>query len=291
MVNVLVTGANGQLGSELREINKKKQLIAGKQANFLFTDIDTLDLSNSIFLKKFFQDNTIDFVVNCAAYTNVDKAEDEAEKAFIANAKSVDNIIQAIKPQKTKLIHISTDYVFDGNSNIPYTEDMPTHPNSVYGKSKLDGEKLALEYHQSIVIRTSWLYSSFGKNFAKSMHQLCKEREELNVVFDQIGTPTYARDLASAIYQIIEQSVADNRFISGIYHYSNEGVCSWYDFAKAIAKRSYSKCKINPIESKDYPTPVKRPFYSVLNKSKIKSVYHIMIPHWQESLDDFFREI
>lgn len=291
MVNVLVTGANGQLGSELKEMNKKNEFIAGKQANFIFTDIDTLNLSNSIFLKKFVQDNTIDFLVNCAAYTNVDQAEKEAEKAFEINAKCVENIVSAIKPQNTKLIHISTDYVFDGNSNIPYTENMPTSPNSIYGKSKLDGEKSALEYNKSIVIRTSWLYSSFGKNFAKSIHQLCKEKDELNVVFDQIGTPTYARDLAGAIYQIIEQSVADNRFIRGIYHYSNEGVCSWYDFAKAIAKKSYSKCKIKPIESKDFPTPVKRPFYSVFNKNKIKSVYHIKISHWQESLDDFFKEI
>ena len=288
MINILVTGANGQLGSELKSIYNNSNRTFEKPVNIEFTDIETLDLSNTIFLKKFLDDHSFDFIINCAAYTNVDLAETEKEKAFEINANCVKSIVEYIKGKNTKLIHISTDYVFDGETHIPYTEDIPTNPQSVYGKSKLDGEKYALKHPNSIVIRTSWLYSSYGKNFAKTIYKLCKEREELNVVFDQIGTPTYATDLAKAILQIINQSITENRFIPGIYHYSNEGVCSWFDFAQAIADKAYSKCKINSIISKEYPTPAKRPFYSVLNKSKIKSVYQISIPHWQKSLNDFF---
>jgi len=288
MINILVTGANGQLGSELKSIYNNSNRTFKKPVSIEFTDIETLDLSNTIFLKKFLDDHSFDFIINCAAYTNVDLAETEKEKAFEINANCVKSIVEYIKGKNTKLIHISTDYVFDGESHIPYTEDILTNPQSVYGKSKLEGEKYALTHTNSLVIRTSWLYSSYGKNFAKTIYKLCKEREELNVVFDQIGTPTYATDLAKAILQIINESITENRFIPGIYHYSNEGVCSWYDFAQAIASKAYSKCKINPIISKEYPTPAKRPFYSVLNKSKIKSVYQISIPHWQKSLNDFF---
>jgi dTDP-4-dehydrorhamnose reductase len=291
MINVLVTGANGQLGSELKHIHNKGIVKFDRSVNFVFTDIDTLDISNPIFLKKFFQDHSFDFVINCAAYTNVDLAETEKEKAYNVNATCVKNIVEAIKERNlslTKFIHISTDYVFDGKSHIPYTEEMQTNPKSVYGKSKLEGEIFALQYKNSMVIRTSWLYSSYGKNFAKTIHKLCNERESLNVVFDQIGTPTYAYDLAYAIFQIVKQSVSENRFISGIYHFSNEGVCSWYDFAKLIANKAKSNCVINPIESKDYPTPVARPFYSVLNKNKIKSSYKLVIPFWQDSLDEYF---
>ena len=289
MINILVTGANGQLGSELKSIFENETFKFNKPVNYIFTDIDTLDISNSVFLKKFFQDHSFDYVINCAAYTNVDLAEKEKEKAYNVNATCVKNIVESIKDKDTKFIHISTDYVFDGNSHIPYTEDMQTNPQSVYGSSKLDGEKYALESENAIVIRTSWLYSSYGKNFAKSIHKLCKEKESLNVVFDQVGTPTYAYDLANTILQIIKQSIAENIFSPGIYHFSNEGVCSWYDFAKIIANKAYSKCNINPIESKDYPTTVKRPFYSVLNKNKIKSTYNIKIPHWQDSLNEFFK--
>lgn len=291
MINILVTGANGQLGSELKSIFKNGTLKFNKPTNLIFTDIDTLDISNSVILKKFFQDHSFDYVINCAAYTNVDLAEKEKEKAYNVNATCVKNIVESIKGQNTRFIHISTDYVFDGNSHIPYTEDMQTNPQSVYGNSKLDGEKYALEFENAIVIRTSWLYSSYGNNFAKTIHKLCKERESLNVVFDQVGTPTYAYDLAKAIFQIIKQSIAENIFSPGIYHFSNEGVCSWYDFAKIIANKAYSKCNINPIESKDYPTTVKRPFYSVLNKNKIKSTYNIKIPHWQDSLNKFFKTL
>ncbi len=291
MINILVTGANGQLGSELKSIYKNETFKFNKPVNYIFTDIDTLDISNSVILKKFFQDHSFDYVINCAAYTNVDLAEKEKEKAYNVNATCVKNIVESIKDKNTKFIHISTDYVFDGNSHIPYTEDMQTNPQSVYGSSKLDGEKYALESENTIVIRTSWLYSSYGKNFAKSIHKLCKERESLNVVFDQVGTPTYAYDLANSILQIIKQSITENIFSPGIYHFSNEGVCSWYDFAKIIANKANSKCNINPIESKDYPTTVTRPFYSVLNKNKIKSTYSINIPHWQDSLNKFFKAL
>ena len=291
MINILVTGASGQLGSELKTIYKNDLFNLGESANFIFTDIDTLDLTNIIFIKKYLEDHYFDFIINCAAYTNVDSAEKEEEKAHLVNSLCVDNIIYSIKGLDTKLIHVSTDYVFDGNSNVPYSEDMPTNPQSIYGKSKLDGEKFALSFKNSVVIRTSWLYSSFGKNFAKTINNLCKEKEELKVVFDQIGTPTYAFDLAMAIMHIIKQSETENIFIPGIYHYSNEGVCSWYDFAKAIASKTNPKCNIIPIESKDYPTLAKRPFYSVLNKSKIKSKYKINIPHWQDSLNEFFKKI
>lgn len=292
MINILVTGANGQLGSELKNIHKKGIVKFGKSVNFVFTDIDTLDISNPIFLKKFFQDHSFDFIINCAAYTNVDLAESEKEKAYLVNATCVKNIVESIKERNlstTKFIHISTDYVFDGNSHIPYTEDMQTNPKSVYGKSKLEGEIFALQYKNTIVLRTSWLYSSYGKNFAKTIHKLCNERESLNVVFDQIGTPTYAYDLAFAIFQIIKQSASDNQFVPGTYHFSNEGVCSWYDFAKLIATKTNSNCIISPIESKEYPTPVARPYYSVLNKNKIKSTYKLVIPFWQDSLNEYFK--
>lgn len=298
MINILVTGANGQLGSELKRISESNINQLRKTVNFTFTDIDTLDISNSVLVVEFMQKQYFDYIINCAAYTNVDLAESDKENAYNVNASCVKNIVEAIKKQNlsaeqtsTKFIHISTDYVFDGNSYIPYTEDMPTNPQSVYGNSKLDGEKFALENDKSIVIRTSWLYSSYGKNFAKTIYKLCQERESLNVVFDQIGTPTYAYDLALAILQIIDQSINENKFITGTYHFSNEGVCSWYDFAKIIANKANPKCKINPIESKEYPTPVKRPFYSVLNKNKIKTTYSIKIPHWQDSLNEFFKII
>ncbi len=291
MINILVTGANGQLGSDLKNIHSNHLFNFGFQTNFVFTDIDTLDLSDDNSLKKYIQDHSFDYIINCAAYTNVDLAETEKNKVFEVNSNGVNNIVKAIQNQKTKFIHISTDYVFDGNSSIPYSEDIPTNPQSVYGSSKLQGEENALKHPYSIVIRTSWLYSTFGKNFAKTIYKFSQERESLNVVFDQIGTPTYAYDLAMALLEIISFTEKENTFKPGIYHYSNEGVCSWYDFAKAIAKKTLSKCKINPIESSEYPTPIKRPFYSVLNKNKIKNTFNIEIPHWQDSLDKFFNNL
>jgi len=290
-INILVTGANGQLGNELKAIYNSDNFKIEKSVNVVFTDVDTLDLTNTIFLKKYLTDHPYNYIINCAAYTQVDKAETESEKAYSVNSKCVKGIIDSIKAYKTRLIHISTDYVFDGNSSQPYTEEVPTNPQSVYGKSKEEGEKIALKYENAIVIRTSWLYSTFGNNFAKTIHKLSKEKDQLNVVFDQIGTPTYAHDLADAIVQIIYQSEKSKNFVPGLYHYSNEGVCSWYDFARAIAIKSYSCSTINPIESKDYPTPVKRPFYSVLNKGKIKSIYNLNIPHWEDSLNEFFKHL
>ncbi len=290
MKNILVTGSNGQLGSELKTLFNNGFVKINKIAKISFTDVDSLDLTDLSNLKKYIQDNSFDFVINCAAYTDVGKAESEKELAFKINADCVNNIVSSIK-REAKFIHVSTDYVFDGNTYIPYTEDMPTNPQSVYGESKKLGEEYALKFDQTIIIRTSWLYSSFGNNFAKTIHKLCKEKDELNVIFDQIGTPTYANDLAKAIFQIIEQSINKNHFVPGIYHYSNEGVCSWYDFAKAIVDKANSNCKVNPIESKDYPSPVKRPFYSVLNKHKIKSTYNIEIPHWMDGLNNFFKAL
>lgn len=288
MKNILITGSNGQLGSEISALFNGNFINIKEIADFYFTDIDTLDLTNQTKLKKYIENNYIDFVINCAAYTDVGKAELEKDLAFKINAECVNNIVKSIN-KKTKFIHISTDYVFNGNSYIPYTEDMPTKPESVYGESKKLGEEYALKSEQSLIIRTSWLYSNFGNNFAKTIQKLCKEKDELNVIFDQIGTPTYANDLAKAIFKIIDQSINKNHFVPGIYHYSNEGVCSWYDFAKAIVDKTNSSCKVNPIESKDYPSPVKRPFYSVLNKHKIKSTYNINIPHWINSLESFFK--
>ncbi|MBI9053491.1 MAG: dTDP-4-dehydrorhamnose reductase [Bacteroidales bacterium] len=290
MKKALVTGANGQLGSELKALFDHNYLNICETTNIIFTDIDTLNLSEPSEVESYLQNNKFDYIINCAAYTNVDKAESEKNLAFKINSEAVKNILLSLD-RSTKFIHISTDYVFDGNNNFPYTEDMSPNPTSVYGESKMEGETHAQEHKNSIIIRTSWLYSSFGNNFAKSMLKYSQEREELKVVFDQIGTPTLAKNLAEAILQIISQSINKEYFVPGIYHYSNEGVCSWYDFAKAIVDKSNTKCKVNPIESKDYPTPVKRPFYSVLNKHKIKSTYNIEIPHWTDSLNIFFNDL
>lgn len=287
-INILLTGANGQLGSEIRQIYNSGKIPFKNTVNLVSTDIDTLDITNTIFLKKYFSDHSFDYVINCAAYTQVDKAEKEPEMAHLINASCVKGMIDAIKPNNTRFIHISTDYVFDGTNYKPYTEDDKINPCSVYGKSKAEGERLALAYKNAIVIRTSWLYSKFGNNFVKTIQKYSVEREELRVVFDQIGTPTNAYDLALAIYQIIDLITNKHAFVPGLFHYSNEGVCSWYDFAKAIVKKSSAICRIIPIESKDYPTTAKRPFYSVLNKSKIKSDYNLTIPHWEDSLDQYF---
>jgi dTDP-4-dehydrorhamnose reductase len=290
MKNILITGAKGQLGSEIESLYLNKYKDISELANFSFTDIDSLDLSNSEDVKQYINETTFDYIINCAAYTNVDKAESDKDQAFLINSKSVKNIVESMN-DNTKFVHISTDYVFDGNAHIPYTEEMPTSPTSVYGESKREGELYCLKSNNSMVIRTSWLYSSFGNNFAKTMLKLGKEREELKVVFDQVGTPTYAKDLARAIIEIISQSIINSHFVPGVYHYSNEGICSWYDFAKTIIDQSKSKCMVTPIESKDYPTPVKRPFYSVLNKHKIKNTFNITIPHWTEGLKEFFTDI
>lgn len=277
-MNVLVTGSYGQLGSEIRAICQAK----GDGNCFFFTDVDTLNICDRVAMAHFFDANRIDIVVNCAAYTAVDKAENDVELCRKINVEAVADLVNAAKQRNAKIIHISTDYVFDGQAYKPYIETDQINPQSVYGSTKAEGESVLMrEYAEnSLIIRTSWLYSSFGNNFVKTMIRLGKERDSLSVVFDQVGTPTNAADLAQAIMTVI----ASDSFVSGIYHYSNEGVCSWYDFAKTIFDLAKVYCLLLPIESSQYPTPTKRPHYSVLNKGKIKQTYNITIPHWSDSL-------
>lgn len=279
MTNILVTGSNGQLGSEFQEISSKYNY------TFFFTDRTTLDISDKNAIQEFVSSNVIDAIINCAAYTAVDKAESDEVNADKINHLAVRNLAQIAKEKSIKLIHISTDYVFDGTNFKPYTEDDITNPNGVYGKTKLAGEKAIKEINplDAIIIRTSWVYSSYGANFVKTMLRLGCERDSLGVIYDQVGTPTYARDLAKAILDILP-NIKSNKV--EIYNYSNEGVLSWYDFAKAIMKLSNTKCHINPIETKDYPTPASRPHYSLLNKSKIKEEFKIIIPYWRDSLKE-----
>ena len=278
-MNILVSGAKGQLGSEIYKISKNYP-----NHTFFFTDIDELDLTKQERLSDFFNLNKIEIVINCAAYTSVDKAEKEKELAKLINVDAVKNLVIECEKHNAKLIHISTDYVFDGTHYKPYSENALTSPNSVYGKTKLDGEHVINKSDvEAIVIRTSWLYSSIGNNFVKTILRLAKERKELKIVSDQIGTPTYAADLADTILKIIEYN-ENNTFISGTYHYSNEGVCSWYDFAVEIANYAFLDCKITPIGTDSFPTPAKRPPFSVLNKDKIKKTFQIEIPHWRASL-------
>ncbi len=282
MVSVLVTGANGQLGSEIKKISENSEF------KFYFTDIETLDISKEALIEEYVKSNKINWIINCAAYTAVDLAEKEIQKAELINVNGTRNIAKIAVKYDIKIIHISTDFVYDGENNIPYDESDKATPLSFYGKTKLYGEmeiKKAMKNY--IIIRTSWLYSSYGKNFVKTIINLAKEKEEINVVFDQIGTPTYANDLADCIIEMIKShEIKGLKFTEGIYHYSNEGVASWYDFAKAIVKESKIKCKINPIETKDFPTLAKRPNYSVLNKKKIREKYNIEIPYWLDSLEN-----
>lgn len=274
--NILVTGANGQLGSEIKYLSKFHNI------NFTFTDIEELDITSMDEIEGFFSSQEFGYIINCAAYTAVDKAEEEKEEADLANHIAVKNLAVMSSKFNAKLIHISTDFVFDGSSSIPFTEEDKTNPVSVYGKTKLAGEKAVLKHgSEVIIIRTSWLYSSFGNNFVKTMIGLTKKRNSIGIVFDQLGTPTYARDLAEAILNIINSQ----DFLTGVYHYSNEGVASWYDFTKAIVEIAGIKCSIDPIETYQYPTPAKRPAYSILNKAKIKKVYNMEIPYWKTSLE------
>lgn len=278
--NILITGANGQLGNEIRV-----QVGKNPTDNYFFTDVNELDITNKEMLESFISYHKIDVVVNCAAYTQVDKAEDDAKIADRINNKAVQNIAETCEKNNASIIHISTDYVFDGSNNFPYTENMPTAPLGVYGKTKLAGENAVIESKcHFVILRTSWLYSSFGGNFVKTMQKLTSERESLNVVFDQVGTPTFAADLAKVIVDLI----ANNSYktISGIYHYSNEGVCSWYDFAIEIRNLFQHTCSISPCLSSEFPSKVKRPHFSVLDKSKIKKDLKITIPHWKESLKE-----
>ena len=281
-MNVLVTGANGQLGSELQYLINQEH---GLNNKFFFTDKDKLDVTKKEEIEKFVKENNINLIINCAAYTVVDKAEEEKELANLINHKAVKYLAEISTENDITLIHISTDYVFDGKNYKPYKEDDKTNPQGIYGFTKLKGEEAFINSNtRGIIIRTSWVYSNFGHNFVKTMLRL-KDRKELSIVFDQIGTPTYARDLAKAILEIIDKNYEKlNNFKAEIFHYSNEGVCSWYDFAKAIFDMKGINIKINPIETKDYPTPAKRPYYSVLDKSKIKKELDIKIPYWRESL-------
>ena len=288
MKNILVTGAYGQLGHEVRILSANYP-----EYNFLFTDVDSLDITDKNELIDFVTGNDIRYIINCAAYTAVDKAEDDAELCEKINATAVKNLGLAAAEAGAGIIHVSTDYVFDGSSCRPYTEDMPTKPCSVYGKTKLKGEKNLLKAcPNAIIIRTAWLYSPFGNNFVKTMIKLGSERESLNVIFDQVGTPTYALDLADAILKAMDQTIDTDHEKGGVYHFSNEGVCSWYDFTIKIHEIAGIKtCKVNPIETKDYPTKAARPHYSVLNKSKIKQTFNISIPHWEASLKDCIKEL
>lgn len=282
--NILVTGSMGQLGSEIKE------LASNYNYNFFFTTRDDIDITSKDSIKEFCQTNSISVIINCAAYTAVDKAESDMENADLVNRKAVKKLSIVAKELNIKLIHISTDYVFDGKNFKPYVEEFQTNPQSVYGKTKLDGENEIIDINplNSIVIRTSWVYSYYGNNFVKTMLRLGKEKEELGVIFDQVGTPTYAKDLAITILDIIPQ--IENSKVE-IYNYSNEGVLSWYDFAKEIMKMAKLNCKINPIETYQYPTPAKRPHFSLLNKSKIKSKFNLEIPYWKDGLDDCLKRL
>ena len=275
-MNILITGCNGQLGNEI-------QLLEPSHPNHIFynTDVAELDITNQQAIETFIDTNHIEGIVNCAAYTAVDKAEDNEELCTLLNAEAPAYLAAAIGRRKGWMIQISTDYVFDGTQHTPYTEEADTCPNSVYGKTKLVGEFNVQKFcPQSMIIRTAWLYSSFGNNFVKTMIRLGKEKPELGVIFDQIGTPTYARDLAVAIFTAIEKGI-----VPGIYHFSNEGVISWYDFTKAIHRiAGITSCHVRPLHTSEYPTPAKRPHYSVLDKSKFKNIYGIEIPYWETSL-------
>ena len=279
MAVLLITGANGQLGNEMRCIADCDNI-----NSFIFTDVEELDITNFSDICNFVEIHKPDFIINCAAYTAVDKAEDDNEICAKINTLAVENLANAAKIANAKIIHVSTDYVYGGDATMPYIESDTTNPKSVYGKTKLDGE-IALANilpEQSITIRTSWLYSSYGRNFVKTMISLGKERESLNVVCDQHGTPTFARDLANAIMSIVKS----NKFEAGIYNYSNEGECSWYEFACEIFKLAKIDCKVNAITTDQYPTKAQRPAYSVLDKSKIKRVYGLEIPEWRVSLKE-----
>lgn len=277
-MKILITGANGQLGNEMRMLAK-----ANAMHTCFFTDVEELDICNEQAVNDFVNQHAIDIIVNCAAYTAVDAAEDNQELNDRLNHRAPGYLARAAQGRGAAIIQVSTDYVFDGTNHIPYTEAEPTCPASAYGTAKLAGEKNVMDHcEQAVVIRTAWLYSIYGSNFVKTMIRLGEERDALGVIFDQVGTPTYARDLALAIYAIINKGV-----VRGIYHFSNEGVCSWYDFTVAIHRMAgITHCKVNPIHTADYPTKAARPHYSVLDKTKIKHTFGIEIPHWEASLAD-----
>ncbi len=284
-MNILVTGANGQLGNEMRRLG------AVSPNNYIFTDVAELDITDASAVLATVKENAVEIIVNCAAYTNVDKAESDEATAELINSTAVRNLAVAMKEVSGTLFHVSTDYVFGLDGNTPRTEDMPVNPLGVYGRTKLNGELAIKESGcKALIFRTAWLYSEFGNNFLKTMMRLTAEREQLNVVFDQVGTPTYAGDLALAIFSIIEAGVYEGN--EGIYHFSDEGVCSWYDFAVEIAAAAgNTNCRISPCHSSEFPSPVTRPPYSVLDKTKIKNTFDIDIPHWRESMEYCIKRI
>lgn len=277
-MKILITGCNGQLGNEMQLLEKDNP-----QHTYFNTDVAELDITDQAAIEKFVEDNEIDGIVNCAAYTAVDKAEDNEALCQRLNAEAPAYLAHAVGQRGGWMIQISTDYVFDGTKHTPYVEDDETCPNSVYGRTKLVGELNVQKLcERSMIIRTAWLYSTFGNNFVKTMIRLGKERPVLGVIFDQIGTPTYARDLAVAIMTAINEGI-----VPGIYHFSNEGVTSWYDFTKAIHRiAGIKECQVRPLHTAEYPTPANRPHYSVLDKTRIKTVYGIEIPYWEDSLEE-----
>lgn len=277
-LKILVTGANGQLGSEMRRLG------AVSPNEYIFTDVAELDITNEQAVLSFVKEQGVNVIINCAAYTNVDRAEDDEQTAELINATAVGHLARAAAANDATLIHISTDYVFGCDGNTPRTEDMPLNPLGAYGRTKLHGEQAIAEAGcKALIFRTAWLYSEFGGNFLKTMLRLTSEKEFINVVFDQVGTPTYAGDLAMTIFSIVEGGMYEGN--EGIYHFSNEGVCSWYDFAVEIARAvGNTKCKINPCHSSEFASKVTRPAYSVLDKTKIKETFSVEIPHWRESM-------
>ena len=286
-MNVLVTGANGQLGLEIKDCKPNF-----KALNFFYADLPHIDICNEDAVNNFVTKNSIKAVINCAAYTAVDKAEEDAKTAKKVNTEGVFNLVKAMENVNGKIIHISTDYVFDGTKTLPYDEEDTVSPIGVYGKTKREGELAVINSSlEGIVIRTSWLYSAYGNNFVKTMMRLGKEKKKLNVIFDQIGTPTFAGDLANTCLAILsnEQNRIDKA--GKVYHFSNEGVASWYDFATAVMKINKLDCEVLPIETKDYPTLAKRPHYSVLNKAKIKQNFKITIPYWRDSLEGCIQKL
>ena len=282
-MKILVTGAEGQLGRSIQELAKKHDYL-----DFVFTDYNELDITNSTKINEFFLGDSFDYCINCAAYTAVDKAETDNEKAFLINAEAVKNLAKACKANNVVLIQISTDFVFDGLKETPYNEEDEPNPLNIYGDSKLKGEKHVLDILKKFfIIRTSWVYSEYGHNFLKTMLRLGSEKKELSIVCDQIGTPTYAKDLANVLLTIIKEEKSEY----GIYHYSNEGIASWYDFATAIFDISNTKIRLLPITTVAYPTPAKRPRYSVIDKSKLKRTLGIEIPNWRKSLGNCLKEL
>ncbi len=281
MIKILVTGANGQLGSSIRFVSKNIG-----EFSFDYTDLNELNICNPSNVEDYVKLTTPNYIINCAAYTQVDKAESEPELCFKLNAEAVNNLKKAAKQVDSKIIHISTDYVFDGSKNSPYTEDDIPNPITVYGKSKLKGEEYLQNDPNAIIIRTAWLYSQFGNNFLKTIIRMGMERDTLQVVSDQIGCPTYAPDLAGGIISIIRSSLSSNKsFIPGIYNYTNEGVTSWFDFALEIVKLMKLNCKVMPIKTKEYPSAAVRPLYSVLSKTRICNTFSLEIPFWEDSLN------